>query len=70
MQLAACPAWFVDGDCVWMRHASWALAELPPEACGHFFGSAARRTSGPGLTSEAYERQCFLYYLAKPRDGL
>eukprot|EP00969_Alexandrium_andersonii_P027566 1202592-Alexandrium_andersonii.AAC.1 len=70
MEKAEVPAWFVDGDCVWLRPAAWAVEALPAEAFGHFFGTAARRSTGPGLTAEAYERQCFLYYLAKPRDAL
>ena len=64
------PAWFVDCDTVWLRHATWAVADLPPPAGGHFVGSCARPPSARGMTSEAFERRCALHYLATPRDAL
>eukprot|EP00969_Alexandrium_andersonii_P292156 12913240-Alexandrium_andersonii.AAC.1 len=63
-------SWFVDGDVVWLREVLAVVRDLPEEAAGHFFGSAARPACMQGKTRVEFEKNCLLNYLARPRDGL
>eukprot|EP00969_Alexandrium_andersonii_P254180 11234176-Alexandrium_andersonii.AAC.1 len=55
---------------MWLKEARRFTREMPPEAYGHFFGSAARRPGGPGMTTFDFERSCVQKPLARVRDGL
>ena len=70
LRASAEPGWFVDADTLWLRPAADVLPHLPAEACGHFFGSAARQPGKRGATCADFERECTFLYLARPRDGL
>eukprot|EP00969_Alexandrium_andersonii_P149902 6629162-Alexandrium_andersonii.AAC.1 len=54
----------------WLRPARWVSADLPSEARGQFFGTAAHHPSAPGHMYEAFERTCAAKYLCRPRDCL